>query len=460
MKENVFEKTINDLDAGLSRDYLPKRLDILAKAFAYQWNAEQVDQALTDADCERLYARSSFEASLIFAFDHGISYQKWKELYGQSRQILEGNSQKEGIFKGGKITLQQLKQYVFESSDHYLHTQMVTRLLAEELKNQHNEQDFFDFMADNSMQFSEVREAARYYFCKYIYFYIREKSENYYKACSVSEEMRRGYGGASAEERGMQEKFALEELTFLKPLTKLRKEADKVKAGMSVEEKKEYLENAALTPGGIFDEFNYYYFGYVSTDWIEVLFELYDDFEEWSDQDKRRIARGLGLYTGAASEEEIKSAVEKLGELAMEERAREEAADEDYSSSGEKVRKTYQRGRVGEDYFRDFILGRKDINRETLIFFILFVNARIKLDEDNTVTIPRLNRILLNCGMAQLRPDRDFDQFVLRYIKANNPTMVVEEEVEKLVTNGRDFYLFQVYKDAYCHQNELLKFLI
>ena len=63
-----------------------------------------------------------------------------------------------------------------------------------------------------------------------------------------------------AEERGMQEKFALEDLTFLKPLTKLKKEADKVKAGMTVEEKKEYLENASLTPGGIFDEFNYFYF--------------------------------------------------------------------------------------------------------------------------------------------------------------------------------------------------------
>ena len=48
---------------------------------------------------------------------------------------------------------------------------------------------------------------------------------------------------------------------------------------MSLEEKKEYLENTALTPGGIFDEFNYFYFGYVSVDWMEILFELYGNFE-------------------------------------------------------------------------------------------------------------------------------------------------------------------------------------
>ena len=51
------------------------------------------------------------------------------------------------------------------------------------------------------------------------------------------------------EERGREEKFALEELAFLKPLTKLKKDADKQKNNMTLEEKKEYLENTALTPG-------------------------------------------------------------------------------------------------------------------------------------------------------------------------------------------------------------------
>lgn len=33
---------------------------------------------------------------------------------------------------------------------------------------------------------------------------------------------------------------------------------------MTPEEKTEYLQETSLTPGGIFDEFNYFYFGYVS----------------------------------------------------------------------------------------------------------------------------------------------------------------------------------------------------
>ena len=52
----------------------------------------------------------------------------------------------------------------------------------------------------------------------------------------------------------------------------LKRDAQKSKGRMSLEEKKELLENTALTPGGIFDEFNYFYFGYVSVDWLELVF--------------------------------------------------------------------------------------------------------------------------------------------------------------------------------------------
>lgn len=445
MKENIFEKVIDNLDWQLSENYLPKRLEILAKGFANRLSSSQVNEALNENDCESLYARSSFEASLIFAYDHGLSYQKWQELYERSQEILKNSSRTESVFKGGRIRLKQLEQYVFEGSDDMLRTRMVTQLLVNELNSQNDEQDFFDFMADNSMKFSVVREAARYYFCKYLYHYIREKCDRYYHACSISKSS---------------EKQALEELTFLKPLTKLRKEADKVKAKMTLEEKKEYLENASLTPGGIFDEFNYFYFGYVSADWLELLFELYDDFSEWPKEDRIRIARGVGLLSHSPSESETEKALEKLAEMAEEERLRQERLDMDYEKGGKEVSKSYQRGRVGEDYFRDFILGRKDINRSTLIFFLMFVNARIKLGDDSKITIPRLNRILLKCGMPQLRPDRQFDSFVLKYMKAKNPMDVIEDEVEELVTNGKDFYLYQVYSDAYCHQNELVKYLI
>ena len=129
--------------------------------------------------------------------------------------------------------------------------------------------------SESTADFSAVREKARYYFCKYLDLYIRSKCEQYYACCEKSERMVRQYGNSlDREERGYLESYALEELNFLKPLTALKKDAKKSRGRMSLEEKKELLENTALTPGGIFDEFNYFYFGYVSVDWMELVFEL------------------------------------------------------------------------------------------------------------------------------------------------------------------------------------------
>lgn len=441
--------------------FLPKRLEILAEGFEKKMTSKQVNEKLLENDCETLYVRSYSEASLIYAFDHGIDYPHWKELFAKCQKIYDESNQQKVIFSGGKITLKQLEEYVMKGSDHQLQTEYLTRWMETELKESSDEADFEAFMLENASNFSASREKARYYFCKYLYFYIREKCDAYYRSCELSEKLRRQYGNMLLEqERGMQEKFALEELSFLKPLTKLKKEAEKVKAGMSVEEKREYLESASLTPGGIFDEFNYFYFGYVSADWIEVLFELYGELEEWPYQDKIKIVRSLGLCNAKSNKTEEKQAMDELERMAREQRKKEETMDLEHVRDKDMKKKIYQRGRSGEDYFRDFILGKRDINRSTLISFLLFVNENIHLDADSRITIPRLNRILVNCGFPQLRPKQVYDQFVIRFLKAADPMEVVEEEVERLVTKGNDFYLYKVYRDAYCHQKELIKYLV
>lgn len=458
--EKSFEKVILDFEVGFE-DFLPKRLEILAEGFAKKMTSRQVNEKLLENDCETLYVRSYFEASLIYAFDHEIDYPHWKELFAKCQQIYDESNHQQSIFSGGKITLKQLEEYVMKGSDHQLQTEYLTRWMESELKGKGDEADFQTFMVENVSNFSASREKARYYFSKYLYFYIREKCNAYYRSCELSENLRRQYGNMLLEEeRGMQEKFALEELTFLKPLTKLRKEADKLKAGMSVAEKRNYLESASLTPGGIFDEFNYFYFGYVSADWIEVLFELYGELEDWPYQDKIKIAKSLGLCSTKSDKAAEKKALDELERMARDQRAKEEAMDLDHIRDKSMKKKIYQRGRSGEDYFRDFILGKRDINRSTLISFLLFVNERIHLDADSRITIPRLNRILINCGFSQLRPKHMFDQFVMRFLKAEDPMEVVEEEVERQVTRGNDFYLYKVYREAYCHQNELIKYLV
>ena len=68
--------------------------------------------------------------------------------------------------------------------------------------------------------------------------------------------------------------------------------------------------------------------------------------------------------------------------------------------------------------------------------------------------------ILRNCGFSQLRPGKEFDRFVMRFLRAEDPMEVVEEEVEKKVTEGENFYLYHVYRDANCRQEELLKYVV
>ena len=88
---------------------------------------------------------------------------------------------------------------------------------------------------------------------------------------------------------------------------------------------------------------------------------------------------------------EEQDALQKLAVLAKEQKEREEQLDAVHERTAAEKKKLYQRGRAGEDYFRDFILGKRDISRSVLTSFLLFVNARIPLDADSCVTIPRLN---------------------------------------------------------------------
>ena len=442
---------------------VPARLEIIAEGLAARWNLTQVNEKLEENGCEKLYARSFYEACLIYAFEHGMGYEEWKELFAEGRKIFEESKAAEKrFFKGGKITLKELKEYTeAESESEELQTMLLTKSLEEEIRQSDSEEEFWSFVQKNIRKFSSVRERARYYFCKYLYFYIQDRCDRYYESCIKEEKLRNQYGNVrDKEDRGREEKFALEELSFLKPLTRLKKDADKQRNNMSLEEKKEYLENTALTPGGIFDEFNYFYFGYVSVDWMEILFELYGSFDQWPQNMKIRVAHSLGLCGQNPSPQEWKAASEKLVLMEEEERKKEEEKDTSGSREEKDRKKAYQRGRSGEDFFREFITGGRDINRATLISFLLFVRMRVTLNEDNKITMNRLNRILMNCGFAMLKPDQEFDRFVIRFLRSTEPLDVLEEEVEKQVIQGKNFYLYKVYRDSYCHQKELLDYLV
>ena len=236
----------------------------------------------------------------------------------------------------------------------------------------------------------------------------------------------------------------------------------------------------SLTSGGIFDAMNQYYFGYISMDWLELCLEMYPEIEGWPTETKRKIAQALGLLKPDTTEEEEKQILDSLEDRILEKeeelelqrdrayaRKKEPAttpAGEDSASpitASEKQAENLLNSETQEKKatlaFRDFLLGRKDINRRTLLLYLLFIQARTSLSEENKITVPRLNKILLNCGFSQLQPNREFDRFVMGFLKAEDPIGYFQLFVEDRLKNQKESVLYGIYENSYSHQKELVR---
>lgn len=165
----VTELTMNILDSGEgfladSGEYpLPGRLAVLAEGFAQKMDLKELNRRLQEEGFETLYARSLYEAGLIYAFSHGLSYEEWKKLYHDYMERYRGKiDPSKQIFPGGKITLKQLEAYVRNnSSSDGLGTEMLTRFMETGIVESKNDEDFYRFMDQNVENFSAVREKAR-----------------------------------------------------------------------------------------------------------------------------------------------------------------------------------------------------------------------------------------------------------------------------------------------------------
>lgn len=189
-----------------------------------------------------------------------------------------------------------------------------------------------------------------------------------------------------------------------------------------------------------------------------MLFEFYGPLKDWSEEEKIRIACSLGYCKKNPSDEEKEKAFLQLERLSKKQENTEKQLDEKYAIGMERA--GYQSGRSGETYFRDFITGRRDINRDTLLAFLVFVQAETKLDLKDKLTIARINRILYNCGFAQLRPDREFDEFIRKYLTGEAKEEVLYEAAERAALKSEDFYLYKLYQQAKSCQKELEEKLI
>ena len=147
---------------------IPLRYRLIALGFMKKESLEQVNDRLLNQGCMPLYARSYLEASLIYTFSHGLSYEKWQELLMVCEKIQSKGKEQGEFFQGTTISYAELKQYVLGNSDSdqgQLYTQELTQLLEDQISQMpDDEQAFQKYFEDNRNCFSGVREKTRYYF--------------------------------------------------------------------------------------------------------------------------------------------------------------------------------------------------------------------------------------------------------------------------------------------------------
>lgn len=445
---SVFEKLIEDFSQKDSADLLgrcmdlsgnmkriPLRYRIIAMGFVRRMSLKELNDKLISAGCEKLYARNSQEASLIYAFSNRMSYAKWKELSEICSQMREMAASENRYFQSQNISYADLRDYVSNHSweeEQVMYTQRVTHFLEQEIERLPDDQERFRlFLLQNTDEFSRVREKARYYFCKYLCYYIEEKINCYLKALS---------SGNGKED-------ALSELLVLKGISVLRRKK------MPPDEAGKLLRGLSVSCGNIYDAFNYFYFEYVSNDWMEVLLEYYGgNITMLSGRQKQQLADALRAYTPDWkdwSEDDI------LKRKWQEIQGEEQRLDMVYALDG--TDRGYQKNRSGEKSVRNYIKGKLDIDRTTLLCYLIFFGKNIHVEPERMITRRRLNVILKECGFRELTETDEIDGFILHYLQESDQTGYLMESVTKRAFENRNFFLYHMYYASINNEEQLQK---
>lgn len=447
-RRKIFEQIIEDMHALTVEEELledcmslreeairnvPLRYRIIALGFVKQFTLDELNRKLAEHGCPQLYSRSFWEATLIFAFKNGISYDRWKQIQAQCRDIYD-ELEDSVWFRDKKITYAALEAYVQENSS-TSGSIMVTRLHTQYLEKGllALSDDVFalrEYLTANVQSFSSVREKTRYYFCKYLYYWLNRRIENYFEAC------RRGNGVDEA----------LSELLCLKVVTVLRRNFT-----MPEEKKRAIICQSALSCSEIFDAFNYYYFGYVSVDWAEALMECYESVKDIPAVHKASLAQ---VFRKGHPEWKKRSVDEVISLKIQETEAHESAV---YSREGSRG---YGRQRAGENALYKFIQGAQDIDRTVLICFLLFFASDGEMPDAHRLNVNRLQSILIQCGYSVLNAEDDFDWFVIEFLESRHPMDFLSDVMIDYAKHHENSFLYHVYGNAVQYENELIGTLV
>lgn len=441
---NRFEEMLTEIEKEDSREELidicmnlhmraiktvPLRYRLIALGFMKHLSLEEMNQKLQEEGCAKLYSRNFWEASFIFAFSHGLSYEHWKSLKSSTLPMAEEVNSSQGVPLLSGITFRDLKKYLEEASKNrnIMQTRHLTRHIEKKLLDlQGEEEEYRRFLEENLESFSTVREKTRYYFCKYLYYYLQTRMEETIR--ELQENRIRNY--------------------VFKGISSLNRKKT------TVQEAREQLEGCHISCREIYSEFHYFYFEYISMDWMEILLEYYGQISQIPAPMKKKIAdeiRSRQPRKRKLSDDEILS--EKMREMEK----KEEELDRIYSL--ESKRPGYQRNRGGEKVLRNYIKGSVDLERGVLMAFLLFFGSQSILEEDQILTRERLNEILLECGYGQLTEEDEIDRFVLQFLQEKEPREYIMDAAVTCALKGENFPFYHIYYSACSYNREFEKLI-
>lgn len=435
---NIFDIIINELtseDNGteqldqcmkfnhkLSRK-VPLRYKIISVGFVRKYSVEEVNAKLQEYGLAKLYARNLWEASLLFAFSNKLTYEEWRELSMTVQSIRESVKIKDDVFGESKFSMNTLKEYLDINSDtekEELLTQHKTKHIENAIAGIHASEAFIKYIQSSIHQFSRVREKTRYYFCKYLYYYLDRKIEEYLKASSKGIEYR-------PEE-------IMDELSIFKGASTVKRSV------MAKEEIRDVLENANLSCGVLYAEFNEFFFDYVSLDWMNVLMDQVGSIDNLPPNKVEKLVNAARHYDKSYKEKSDNVIINDLKR-----KLEEQDEEQDEAAALNAPNRGYQKNRMGENTVRKYIKGELDLDRTTFICFLLFLGSELTKPARLFIETERLDQMLVESGFMKLDEYNDFDYFVINFLRTEDPVDYLMEEVTRYALSEENFYLYKLY---------------
>ena len=401
---------------------VPLRYRLIALGFVKGLTLEALNQKLIENGCDQLYARSLWEATLIFAFKNGMKYEAWKELGEECADLRDEIKEGKGALSSPSVSLADIREYVSSNSlrdKEIAMTQHRTKSMESRIAKIRNDKEAFrEFALSNIHSFSTVREKTRYYFCKYLMYYLQTRMEQYFDALR----------------RGGDRKEALEILSPFRVRTALDRKI------YPEQEAREMITGCGLSLGELYDAFQGFYFECISLDWLQIRMENIGDLAELEGEEKRRVAAAVRSRSKAYRELSDDEVIDRVQE---EMERREEEADARYSRDNRAA--SYQTGRSGGNYIRKVLRGTLDLDRVTFLAFLLFFGREAQVPEGFAIHAERLDEILKECGFPALSRENGCDAFFLEFLETDDPMYFVMDKAEEMALSEENFYLYKTY---------------